>query len=181
MKKAEILAPAGDFTCLKAAIDAGADAVYFGFGTFNIRARSASFKIEGRARNANYVKTVVAAYRKAVDAVADGIFTSELVATLTKQVKTVFHREFSDGMYFGRPGVNQFTDSEDSLATTVKRHIGIVIDYFLKAGYAQGPHGDCPHCPALKCPHRDCPRCPASPLPGVDHINSEGTVPLLRR
>ena len=44
MKKAEILAPAGDFTCLKAAIDAGADAVYFGFGTFNIRARSASFK-----------------------------------------------------------------------------------------------------------------------------------------
>ena len=97
----------------------------------------ASFKIEGRARNANYVKTVVTAYRRAVDAVADGTFTPELVAELTEQVKTVFHREFSDGMYFGRPGVDQFTDSEDSLATTVKRHVGIVIDYFLKAGYAQ--------------------------------------------
>ena len=36
----EILAPAGDFTCLQAAIDAGADAVYFGLGTFNMRARS---------------------------------------------------------------------------------------------------------------------------------------------
>ena len=38
--KPEILAPAGDFVCLQAAIDAGADAVYFGLGTFNMRARS---------------------------------------------------------------------------------------------------------------------------------------------
>ena len=97
----------------------------------------ASFKIEGRARNANYVKTVTAAYRRAVDAVADGAYTPELVAELTESVKTVFHREFSDGLYFGRPGANQFTATEDSCATTVKRHVGIVIDYFLKAGIAQ--------------------------------------------
>ena len=46
-KKPEILAPAGDFTCLQAAIDAGADAVYFGLGTFNMRARSGvNFKVE---------------------------------------------------------------------------------------------------------------------------------------
>ena len=52
-------------------------------------------------------------------------------------MKRVFHREFSEGLYFGRPGADQFAESEDSLATTVKRHIGIVIDYFLKAGIAQ--------------------------------------------
>ena len=40
MRKPEILSPAGDFTCLQAALDAGADAVYFGLGTFNMRARS---------------------------------------------------------------------------------------------------------------------------------------------
>ena len=40
MAPPEILAPAGDFTCLQAALDAGADAVYFGLGTFNMRARS---------------------------------------------------------------------------------------------------------------------------------------------
>ena len=97
----------------------------------------ASFKIEGRARNANYVKTTVECYRAAVDAVLAGTYTPELVAALTEKVKTVFHREFSDGMYFGRPGVDQFTDSEDSLATTVKRHVGIVIDYYTKAGIAQ--------------------------------------------
>ena len=97
----------------------------------------ASFKIEGRARNANYVKTVVSAYRRAVDAVSDGTYTPELVAELMEMVKTVFHREFAEGLYFGRPGLEQFADSEDSLATEVKRHVGIVVDYFLRAGIAQ--------------------------------------------
>ena len=40
MKRPEILSPAGDFTSLSAAVKAGADAVYFGLGTFNMRARS---------------------------------------------------------------------------------------------------------------------------------------------
>jgi len=97
----------------------------------------ASFKIEGRARNADYVRTVTSAYRRAVDAVAAGTYTSALVAELTTEVKKVFHREFADGLYFGRPGVDQFADSEDSLSTTIKRHVGIVIDYFIKAGIAQ--------------------------------------------
>ena len=97
----------------------------------------ASFKIEGRARNAEYVKTVVGAYRRAVDAVAVGTYTPELAAELTEEIKKVFHRELSVGLYHGRPGADQFTDSEDSLASTVKRHVGVVIDYFLKAGIAQ--------------------------------------------
>ena len=47
MEKPEILAPAGDFTCLAAAIQAGADAVYLGLGGFNMRARaSVNFKRE---------------------------------------------------------------------------------------------------------------------------------------
>ena len=40
-------------------------------------------------------------------------------------------------MLFRSPGADQFTDSENSLSSTVKRHIGVVIDYFLKAGIAQ--------------------------------------------
>lgn len=97
----------------------------------------ASFKIEGRARNAEYVKAVTSAYRRAVDAVVAGSYSDALRRELHESVRTVFHREFSAGMYFGRPGADQFTDSENSLATTVKRHVGIVIDYFLKAGIAQ--------------------------------------------
>jgi len=48
MKKAnkpELLAPAGDFQCLAAAINAGADAIYFGIKEFNMRARARNFKI----------------------------------------------------------------------------------------------------------------------------------------
>ena len=97
----------------------------------------ASFKIEGRARKPEYVHTVVRAYRTAVDAVLAGTFTPELADRLVEETKTVFHRELGTGLFFGRPGVDQYTDHEDSLATSVKRHSGIVIDYFLKAGIAQ--------------------------------------------
>lgn len=113
------------------------DLCSIGFVDKLIDAGISCFKIEGRARNANYVKVCVECYRKAVDAVMDGTYSPQLAAILRTKLETVFHREFSDGLYFGRPGASQFADSEDSLATTVKRHVGIVIDYFLKAGIAQ--------------------------------------------
>lgn len=97
----------------------------------------ACFKIEGRARNANYVRACVLAYKRAVDAVLNGEYTKELIEELTVELKKVFHREFSKGLFYGRPGKDQFTDSEDSLASTIKRHVGVVIDYFTKAGIAQ--------------------------------------------
>ncbi|MBR4603512.1 MAG: U32 family peptidase [Kiritimatiellae bacterium] len=102
-----------------------------------VAAGISSFKIEGRARNAEYVKICTAAYRRAVDAVLAGEYTSALAGELVREVSRVFHREFSPGLYYGRPGVGQMTDSEDSLSTEVKRHVGIVIDYFAKAGIAQ--------------------------------------------
>ena len=37
MSKLEILAPAGSMESLQAALGAGADAVYFGYGQFNAR------------------------------------------------------------------------------------------------------------------------------------------------
>jgi len=43
--KIELLAPAGDFKCLTAAINAGCDAVYFGLQDFNMRARAKNFKL----------------------------------------------------------------------------------------------------------------------------------------
>lgn len=42
----ELLAPAGDWTCLKAAVENGADAVYFGLESgFNARARATNFQL----------------------------------------------------------------------------------------------------------------------------------------
>lgn len=96
-----------------------------------------SFKIEGRARNAEYVKAVTSAYRRAVDAAAEGVYTEELVAELEELVSRVFHREFSKGLYFGRPGEGQFTSSQSSLSQYIKRHSGIVVDYFRQSGIVQ--------------------------------------------
>jgi len=46
-KKIEILAPVGDFSCLRAAIKAKADSIYFGVDNLNMRSRSThNFKIE---------------------------------------------------------------------------------------------------------------------------------------
>jgi putative protease len=40
-KELEIMAPAGNFECLAAAIEGGADSVYFGVGNLNMRSGSA--------------------------------------------------------------------------------------------------------------------------------------------
>ena len=47
----ELLAPAGDWDCVRAAIENGADAVYFGLDTgFNARARATNFPVEDLPR-----------------------------------------------------------------------------------------------------------------------------------
>ncbi|MCL5018487.1 MAG: U32 family peptidase [Candidatus Pacearchaeota archaeon] len=45
-KKYELLAPAGDFSMLAAAVNAGADAVYFGLKEFSMRAKAGNFTIK---------------------------------------------------------------------------------------------------------------------------------------
>ena len=42
MQRIEIMAPAGNFECLMAAIQGGADSVYFGVGNLNMRSHSAN-------------------------------------------------------------------------------------------------------------------------------------------
>lgn len=44
--KPELLAPAGDMAALRAALDAGADAVYFGAGSLNMRKRAKNFQLD---------------------------------------------------------------------------------------------------------------------------------------
>ncbi len=44
VRRPEIMAPAGDWVCLRAALDAGCDSVYFGVERFNMRAGAPNFK-----------------------------------------------------------------------------------------------------------------------------------------
>ena len=50
----ELLAPVGDFECLKAAVQNGADSVYFGGSLFNARAAATNFDDEELQRVINY-------------------------------------------------------------------------------------------------------------------------------
>lgn len=52
----ELLAPVGDFECLKAAVQNGADSVYFGGSIFNARASAKNFEKEGLKKAVEYAK-----------------------------------------------------------------------------------------------------------------------------
>src|SRR5947209_174327 len=51
----ELLAPAGDWEALRAAVANGADAVYFGLSNFNARHRAANFTLEELPRVLAYL------------------------------------------------------------------------------------------------------------------------------
>ena len=52
----ELLAPVGDFECLKAAVQNGADSVYFGANMFSARASAKNFDLENLELAINYAK-----------------------------------------------------------------------------------------------------------------------------
>ena len=94
------------------------------------------FKIEGRARSSEYVKTVTQAYRQAADAVEDGSYTPQLAASLKARLETVFNRGFWDGYYLGAK-MGQWSEVYGNRATRVKRYVGKITNYFEKIGVAE--------------------------------------------
>ena len=102
-----------------------------------------SLKIEGRGRAPEYVSTVTAAYRRAVDFYfanrrrpgfkAD---FQELKDGLMRGLEGVYHRGLAPGFYLGRP-VDQWTGAPNSQAATKKLHVGEVVKFYRKAGAAE--------------------------------------------
>ena len=56
------------------------------------------FKIEGRARGPEYVRTVVECYKEAIYSYLDGTFTEEKKQAWDERLKTVFNRGFWNGV-----------------------------------------------------------------------------------
>ena len=56
MKKVELLSPCGDFECLKAAVQNGADSVYLGATSFSARAKASNFNDEELLEAIKYAK-----------------------------------------------------------------------------------------------------------------------------
>ena len=94
------------------------------------------FKIEGRARGPEYVRTVCECYNEAILAHLDGSYTEEKIQNWDERLATVFNRGFWDGYYLGQR-LGEWTHKYGSSATRVKTHVGRVIKYFSKLGVAE--------------------------------------------
>lgn len=94
------------------------------------------FKIEGRARGPEYVRTVVECYKEAVKAYCGGAFTEEKVANWDERLATVFNRGFWDGYYLGQR-LGEWSSNYGSGATKRKVYIGKGLKYFSNLGVAE--------------------------------------------
>ena len=94
------------------------------------------FKIEGRARGPEYVRTVVECYKEAIRAHLDGTFTDEKIEDWNRRLATVFNRGFWDGYYLGQR-LGEWTHHYGSDATERKIYVGKGVKYFSNLGVAE--------------------------------------------
>jgi putative protease len=94
------------------------------------------FKIEGRARGPEYVRTVVECYKEAVKSYCEGTFTEEKVENWDERLATVFNRGFWDGYYLGQR-LGEWSSNYGSGATKRKVYIGKGLKYFSNLGVAE--------------------------------------------
>ena len=102
------------------------------------------FKIEGRARGAEYVDTVVRCYKEAISAVLHDeenpdeapLFTEEAKDKWDERLARVFNRGFWDGYYQGQT-MGEWNDSYGSKATEKKVYAAKVVKYFSKLSVAE--------------------------------------------
>ena len=97
-------------------------------------------KIEGRARGAEYVKTVVACYREAVQAWENGEYANEAIeqriVEWDQKLARVFNRGFWDGYYQGQK-LGEWTNKYGSKATRQKRYVGRCTNFFKNISVAE--------------------------------------------
>ena len=94
------------------------------------------FKIEGRARGPEYVRTAVSCYNEAINSYIEGTFTEEKVADWDARLTTIFNRGFWDGYYLGQR-LGEWTSKYGSSASKIKVYIAKGIRYFSKIGVAE--------------------------------------------
>lgn len=94
------------------------------------------FKIEGRARGPEYVRTVVECYKEAVQAYCEDTYTEEKIEKWDERLATVFNRGFWDGYYLGQK-LGEWSSNYGSGATKRKIYIGKGLKYFSNLGVAE--------------------------------------------
>ncbi len=94
------------------------------------------FKIEGRARGPEYVKTAVECYSEAIEAICDGSYGQEKVEQWNERLATIFNRGFWDGYYLGQR-LGEWSGKYGSSATRVKQYAAKGVKWFSKLGVGE--------------------------------------------
>jgi U32 family peptidase len=94
------------------------------------------FKVEGRARSADYVKTVVSCYDEALCSITDGSYGAEKIAEWQQRLSSVFNRGFWDGYYLGQR-LGAWSHVYGSRATILKTYVAKSLNYYARAGVAE--------------------------------------------
>jgi putative protease len=90
-----------------------------------------AFKIEGRARPADYVATVTRTYREAIDLYQNGEW--EFNPLWLGELQKVFNRGFDTGFYYKKP----HETSKSNESTYIKKDIGVVGNYYRNVSAAE--------------------------------------------
>lgn len=94
------------------------------------------FKIEGRARGPEYVKTVVECYKEAIESYFAGTYTEEKIRAWDERLARVFNRGFWNGYYLGQR-LGEWTKDYGSRATRRKVYAGKCTNYFKNISVAE--------------------------------------------
>jgi putative protease len=94
------------------------------------------FKIEGRARGPEYVRTVCECYREAIDSCCDGTFSEEKIAEWDVRLQSVFNRGFWNGYYLGQR-LGEWSHRYGNAATEQKLYVGKALNYFSRLQVAE--------------------------------------------
>ena len=98
-------------------------------------------KIEGRARGAEYVSTVVRCYKEAVEAWQNGDYSNDAIiepkiAEWNERLSTVFNRGFWDGYYQGQR-LGEWTHTYGNKATRTKIYAAKCTNFFKQLSVAE--------------------------------------------
>ena len=94
------------------------------------------FKIEGRARGAEYVRIAASCYNEAINACIDGSFSDEKIADWNTRLDKIFNRGFWNGYYLGQR-LGEWSAKYGSSATRVKQYAARGVRYFSRLGVAE--------------------------------------------
>lgn len=105
------------------------DLCTIGFVNKMIDAGIRVFKIEGRARSAEYVRTVCECYNEAITACLENTYSADRIEDWKARLSTVFNRGFWNGYYLGQR-LGEWSEVYGSMATKKKVLLGKVTNYF---------------------------------------------------